>query len=155
MHKIRSDTAGNVGLTKRPSALTMWGDFCTREAQITMKILCQVGILFAVCWVSQLVETLLPISFPASVLGMVLLFLLLCTKRLRVEHIREKSDYLLGNLPFFFIPASVSIINYADVLRENLLALVVVCAVSLIATFAATVGAVRLTCRLLERGKRR
>ncbi|MFR4088690.1 MAG: hypothetical protein ACLT1A_12740 [Dysosmobacter sp.] len=40
-------------------------------------------------------------------------------------------------------------------LRENLLALVVVCAVSLIATFAATVGAVRLTCRLLERGKRR
>ena len=59
---------------------------------------------------------------------------------IKTEHIREKSDYLLGNLPFFFIPASVSIINYADVLRENLLALVVVCAVSLIATFAATVG---------------
>ena len=53
----------------------------------------------------------------------------------------------------FTLPASI--INYADVLRENLLALVVVCAVSLIATFAATVGAVRLTCRLLERGKRR
>lgn len=32
-------------------------------------------------------------------------------------------------------------------------ALVVVCAVSLIATFAATVGAVRLTCRLLEMGE--
>ena len=83
------------------------------------------------------------------------LLALLLARVIKTEHIREKSDYLLGNLPFFFIPASVSIINYADVLRENLLALVVVCAVSLIATFAATVGAVRLTCRLLERGKRR
>ena len=86
---------------------------------------------------------------------MMLLLALLLARVIKTEHIREKSDYLLGNLPFFFIPASVSIINYADVLRENLLALVVVCAVSLIATFAATVGAVRLTCRLLERGKRR
>ena len=84
-----------------------------------------------------------------------LLLALLLARVIKTEHIREKSDYLLGNLPFFFIPACVSIINYADVLRENLLALVVVCAVSLIATFAATVGAVRLTCRLLERGKRR
>ena len=73
---------------------------------------------------------------------------------MKTEHVREKSDYLLGNLPFFFIPASVSIINYVDVLQENLLALLVICTVSLAATFAATVGAVRLTCRLLERRKR-
>ena len=104
-----------------------------RERRFTLKLLTQIGII----------------------IGMLLLLALLLARVIKTEHIREKSDYLLGNLPFFFIPASVSIINYADVLRENLLALVVVCAVSLIATFAATVGAVRLTCRLLERGKRR
>ena len=120
-----------------------------------MKLLTQIGIIFGICWVSTCLERVLPITIPASIIGMVVLLILLLARVIRPEHIREKSDYLLGNLPFFFIPASVSIINYVDVLRENLLALVAVCAVSLIATFAATVGAVRLTCRLLERGKRR
>ena len=117
-----------------------------------MKLLTQIGIIFGICWISTCIERVLPFTLPASIIGMLLLLALLLARVIKTEHIREKSDYLLGNLPFFFIPASVSIINYADVLRENLLALVVVCAVSLIATFAATVGAVRLTCRLLERG---
>ena len=68
----------------------------------------------------------MPFTLPASIIGMLLLLALLLARVIKTEHIREKSDYLLGNLPFFFIPASVSIINYADVLRENLLALVVV-----------------------------
>ena len=136
-----------------------------RERRFTLKLLTQIGIIFGICWISTCIERVLlalswtspsmPFTLPASIIGMLLLLALLLARVIKTEHIREKSDYLLGNLPFFFIPASVSIINYADVLRENLLALVVVCAVSLIATFAATVGAVRLTCRLLERGKRR
>ena len=119
-----------------------------RERRFTLKLLTQIGIIFGICWISTCIERVLPFTLPASIIGMLLLLALLLARVIKTEHIREKSDYLLGNLPF-------SIINYADVLRENLLALVVVCAVSLIATFAATVGAVRLTCRLLERGKRR
>ena len=126
-----------------------------RERRFTLKLLTQIGIIFGICWISTCIERVLPFTLPASIIGMLLLLALLLARVIKTEHIREKSDYLLGNLPFFFIPASVSIINYADVLRENLLALVVVCAGSLIATFAATVGVVRLTCRLLERGKRR
>ena len=45
------------------------------------------------------------------------LLALLLARVIKTEHIREKSDYLLGNLPFFFIPASVSIINYAAASR--------------------------------------
>lgn len=71
----------------------------------------------------------------------------------RTEHIREKSDFLLGNLPFFFVPATVSMMNYADVLKSNLVALAVICVVSTVVTFAATVWAVRLTVRLSQRRK--
>ena len=115
----------------------------------------QCAVLFAFLAIGEFIVWATGVPVPSSIIGMLLLLALLLARVIKTEHIREKSDYLLGNLPFFFIPASVSIINYADVLRENLLALVVVCAVSLIATFAATVGAVRITCRLLERGKRR
>lgn len=46
-------------------------------------------------------EALLPIDFPASVIGMILLFALLVFRVLKVEHIREKSDFLLANMAFF------------------------------------------------------
>ena len=53
------------------------------------------------------------------------------------------------------MPAVVSVMKYADVLRSNLLALIVVCVVSMVATFAATVLAVRLTIRLMNGGKKK
>ena len=39
-----------------------------------MKIIKQIGIIFTVCWLSLVVEKLLPLAFPASVIGMILLF---------------------------------------------------------------------------------
>ena len=119
-----------------------------------MKLLTQIGIIFGICWVSTCIEQVLPFTLPANIIGMLLLLALLLTGVVRAHHIREKSDYLLGNLPFFFIPASVNIINYVDVLWENLLPFLVICTVSMLATFAVTAWVVRLTNRLLERRKK-
>ena len=58
-----------------------------------MKIICQIGVIFAVCWFSQLIEAALPVPFPASVIGMLLLLALLATGLLKIEHIREKADF--------------------------------------------------------------
>lgn len=92
-----------------------------------MKIICQIGVIFAVCWFSQLIEAALPVPFPASVIGMLLLLALLATGLLKIEHIREKADFLLANMAFFFLPAGVSVINYFDVLGRSAVALVLVC----------------------------
>lgn len=120
-----------------------------------MKILQQVGILFGLCWLSQVIEAVLPMTFPASVIGLILLLILLLTRLIRVDHVREKSDFLLTNLPFFFIPAAAGIMNYADLILANGVAFVVTCVVSLVVTFAATAWAVQLTMKLMERGKKR
>ena len=118
-----------------------------------MKILTQIAILFALCWLSQLVEAALPFDFPASVIGMVLLYLLLCLRVLRVDHIREKSDFLLANMAFFFIPAGVNVINYLDILKANWLPLLLICVITTVITFAATAYSIRLTIWLLGRRK--
>ena len=91
-----------------------------------MKIIYQIAIIFSICWVSQVVEAFLPFAFPASVIGMILLFLLLASGVVRIEHIREKSDFLLSNMAFFFIPAGVSVINYFDVLKSSVVPLVLI-----------------------------
>ena len=53
-----------------------------------MKLLCQVGVIFGVCWISQILASLLPYPFPARVIGMWLLFILLATGGLKLEHVR-------------------------------------------------------------------
>ena len=116
-----------------------------------MKIIYQIGIIFALCWVSEIVEALLPFSFPASVIGMILLFVLLALRVLKVEHIREKSDFLLSNMAFFFIPAGVSIINYFDVLAGNVGKLLLICFLTTILTFAVTAWTVRGVLFLMNR----
>ena len=88
-----------------------------------MKIIKQIGIVFCVCWVSLAIEKLLPFTFPASVIGMILLLVCLLTGILKMEHIQEKADFLLENMAFFFIPAGVSIINYFDVLKNSVIQL--------------------------------
>lgn len=120
-----------------------------------MKIIYQIGIIFTLCWASEIIEGLLPFSFPASVIGMILLFILLTFRVLKVEHIREKSDFLLSNMAFFFIPAGVSIINYFDVLKGNVGKLLLICFLTTILTFATTAWTIRGVLRLQNRGKKK
>ena len=115
-----------------------------------MKIIKQIGIIFAVCWLSQVIEKILPFAFPASVIGMALLLVCLITGLLKIEHIQEKADFLLENMAFFFIPAGVSIINYFDVLQSSVVQLVIICVVSTVITFAVTAWSVKLTLRLMK-----
>lgn len=118
-----------------------------------MKIIRQIGIVFVICWVSQAIESLLPFAFPASVTGMLLLFLCLAAGILKVEHIKEKADFLLENMAFFFIPAGVSIINYFDILKNSVVQILVICVVSTIITFAVTACSVTFTVRWMNRRK--
>lgn len=116
-----------------------------------MKIIKQFGIVFSICWLGTVIEHFLPFAFPASVIAMLLLLLCLLTGILKVEHIREKSDFLLANMAFFFIPAGVNVINYLDVLKASWLPLVVICTLTTIITFAATAFSIRLTVHLLKK----
>ena len=118
---------------------------------IVLKILTQIGIIFGICWISQCIEQGLPFTMPASIIGMVLLLTLLGLRIVKTEHIQEKSDFLLANLPLFFVPAVVSIMKYVDVLRSNLLAYVVITVVS---TFLVMLVAGRVT-QAVERHDRK
>ncbi|MBC8611542.1 Antiholin-like protein LrgA [uncultured Ruminococcus sp.] len=118
-----------------------------------MKLLLQIAVVFGVCLVGEVLEMLVPLPIPASVWSMVLLFLCLLCGALREEHIREKADFLLKNMAFFFIPAGVSIIEHYGVLKSVIVPFLIICFVTTIITFAATAGTVILVTRLMDRGK--
>ena len=118
-----------------------------------MKIFKQLGVIFGICLVSDVISRLLPFSLPVSIIGMLLLLVLLMSRTLKVEQIETTADFFLGNLPFFFVPAIVGLINYLDLLRENAVKMLVVGLVSMVLTFGVTVWVVRLTSAFMERGK--
>ena len=118
-----------------------------------MKWLLQIGVIFGLFWLSQGIEAVLPFSFPASVISLILLLVLLCTGWIKQKHVHETTDFVLKNLAFFFVPVTVTIVEYLDILMESGVAFLVICVVSTILTFAATAWAVQLTNRLRNKNK--
>ena len=112
-----------------------------------MKIIVQIAIVFAICLLGQVVVSVLPIPFPASVMGMIILFLLLLFKVLKTEHIQAKTNFLLQNMAFFFIPSGVAIMENYDLLKGSVLKIFLVCIITMILTFAATAYTVTFVIR--------
>ena len=121
------------------------------ERREFMKIILQIGVVLAICLLGEGVSLLLPIPFPGSVIAMILLFLLLLSGLLRPEHIRQKSDFLLQNMAFFFIPAGVGIMEYAEDLLPFLLPLLLICVITTVLTFAASALTAKLVIHLQEK----
>ena len=116
-----------------------------------MKMMYQIGILFGVCLLGQAISVFLPISFPGSVLSMIILFLLLFFRVIKVDHIRQKADFLLKNMSFFFIPAGIGILSSFDLISSSILPLITVIIVTTILTFGATALTVQGVIALQDR----
>ena len=67
----------------------------------------QVGLLWAIFGVSNVVVTRLHLRVPANIVGMLLLFALLCSGIVEEQWISRAAGALNRHLAFFFIPVAV------------------------------------------------
>ena len=116
-----------------------------------MSIVAQLCVVFAICMVSEGISAVLPFTFPASVLSMVFLLILLLTRVLKPRQLKETSDFLLNNMTMFFIPTCVSILTYADVLFQNFWVIVGISLLTTPLVFFVTGQVVQLTMKKLVR----
>lgn len=94
-----------------------------------MKLLRQVLIVLSICFVGEFLNRLLKVPVPGGVIGMLLLFLCLCTGVIKLADIEEISCFLLDHLAFFFIPAGVGLMAYLDVFSRNWAEILGICLV--------------------------
>ncbi len=102
----------------------------------------QTAGLWGIYWLGNQIAVVLHIPIPGNVVGMVLLFGLLCTGLVRVEHFAVAGGYLLKHISFFFIPIAVGLMNWADLFYQHSLWLslaIIVSAVAALLTVAYTV----------------
>ena len=72
-----------------------------------MKYVRQFVIILAVSFLGEALKIMLPLPVPASIYGLVLMFLALETGILKLEQVRETAKYLIEIMPLMFIPAGV------------------------------------------------
>lgn len=95
-----------------------------------MKYIKQFAVIALVTFLGECLNLLIPLPVPASIYGMVLLFLSLQTGILKLAQIEETADLLLGVMPIFFISPTVSLMSSIGVIKDSLLGVIVVCIIS-------------------------
>lgn len=83
-----------------------------------MKYLKQVAILFAFTFISEILNRIIPLPIPASIYGLLLLFLCLEFKIIKIDQIKDTSDFLLAILPIMFVPSSVGFIKALPLMEQ-------------------------------------
>ncbi|MBR2545144.1 MAG: CidA/LrgA family protein [Erysipelotrichaceae bacterium] len=101
-----------------------------------MKYLKQTMIILSVSLVGELLHELLPLPVPASIYGIVVMFIMLYTGLIRLEQVKETSSFLIEIMPVMFVPAAVGLINSWDVLKSHWLSYVTVTLVSTVIVMA-------------------
>lgn len=116
-----------------------------------MNMMGELTLIFGVCLVGELVSALLSVAFPASVISMVLLLALLLCGAVKERQIDRTSRFLVSNMSFFFLPPCVGILEYAQVLRSQLLPFLLICVLTTPLVYCVTAWTVQL---LLMHGRR-
>lgn len=83
-----------------------------------LKLLCQTAVLALIYWGCTWFVTVTGLPIPGNVLGIMLLFVLLCCGVIKEEHISEAAGFLLKHLVFFFVPVAVGLMNWGGVFYE-------------------------------------
>ena len=80
-----------------------------------MIYLFQFCIILIICFVGEILHAFIPLPIPASIYGLVIMFMLLAFKIIKLEKIEKTADFLLQIMPLMFIPPAVGIISvWAD-----------------------------------------
>lgn len=103
-----------------------------------MKYLKQFLIILVISFAGEALKTLLPLPVPASIYGMVLLFVFLMTGVIKLEAVRETGKFLIEIMPVMFIPAGVGLMTSWGVLKPMLVPVSVVMVAVLVAVMAVT-----------------
>lgn len=118
-----------------------------------MKYVIQFLIIIAFSFAGEVLHKVLPLPVPASIYGIILLFVALETKLVRVQQIKEVSSWLIAVMPLMFVPAAVGLIPAWPNVSRYLLQYAVMTVVSTFVVMAAAGWATQLIIRYKKSNK--
>ncbi|MBB1079540.1 CidA/LrgA family protein [Limosilactobacillus sp. STM2_1] len=116
-------------------------------------ILVQMGIFAGVLWVASIISSVLPSNFivPTPVIGLVLLYLLLTLKIVKVEWVEDFGIFMISLIGFLFVPSGIQIANDLRILREEGLQIVLVIIIATVTLLVVTAYVTRFVIAIHHR----
>jgi holin-like protein len=119
-----------------------------------MKYINQFAIILAISLVGELLNRLIPLPVPASIYGMAILFIALCTGGVKLSAVKETGYFLVQILPLLFIPATVGLLEAWGIMQGFLTAIIVISLVSTVFVMFVTGRVTQFFINIMERRKR-
>lgn len=100
-----------------------------------MKYLHQILLIFLFSCLGELLRSLIPLPIPASIYGMVLLFLALSFGIVKLEQVKTAGNFLTSFFPVLFVAPVVSLIDCWDDIKAHILPILLVMILSSVVCF--------------------
>ncbi|MBR0281969.1 MAG: CidA/LrgA family protein [Oscillibacter sp.] len=81
-----------------------------------MEYILQFARILGFCLAGEALHFLLPLPVPASIYGLLLMFIALQTGWLKPERVKAASAFLIAVFPIMFVPGTVGVMELWDVL---------------------------------------
>lgn len=118
-----------------------------------MKYLKQFILILLITLVGELLKYIIPLAIPASIYGMVILFVCLMTGVIRLEDVRETGKFMIEIMPVMFIPAGVGLMESWGELKAVLVPVLVITLVSTIVVMVVSGRVTQAVIRLEKKQK--
>lgn len=116
-----------------------------------MKYVIQFLIIAAFAFVGELLHWFIPLPIPASIYGIVLLFIALELKWVKVSDIREVSSFLIAVMPIMFIPAAAGLMESWGAVKSSVWEYALI---TIVSTFVVMGVSGAVTQFVIRRGKK-
>ncbi len=103
-----------------------------------MKYLRQFLLILFISFLGELLKYFLPLPIPASIYGMVILFIGLLSGIIKLDAVKDVGKFLIEIMPVMFIPAGVGLMASWGTLKPVLVPVSVITVVALVAVMGAT-----------------
>ncbi len=103
-----------------------------------MNYLFQFALIAIITFIGEALNFFIPLPIPASIYGLIILFIALCTKIIKLNQVEKAADFFLTIMPIMFVPPAVNLMTQWDILKSNLISLLLTCLLSTIIVMAVT-----------------
>ncbi len=101
-----------------------------------MSYISRLFIIILISFTGELMNHIIPLPIPGSIYGFVILFILLCTKIIKLDYIKPVTDFLLNIMPVTFIAPGVALMITASELQQMLIPILLSVSVSTVIVMA-------------------
>ncbi|MGV3026260.1 CidA/LrgA family protein [Clostridium thermobutyricum] len=103
-----------------------------------MKLFREALIILILYIIGEVITAVTHVPIPGNIIAMILLFIALCLKIIKLEQINTISNFFLDHLAFFFLPAGVAVMNSFGLIKANIVQILIVCLVTTAITMTIT-----------------